>query len=87
MKIALDYDQTYTVDPSFWEDFMTLARVRGHEVVCVIKRGPTNQGTNLKMNCPVIYTDRAAKQLFCEQTGVRIDVWIDDSPINLFQAG
>ena len=87
MKIALDYDGTYTVDPQFWDDFMTLARVRGHEVVCVTKRGLSNCGTDLKMNCPIIYTDRAAKEQFCERVGVHIDVWIDDLPVNLFVAG
>jgi hypothetical protein len=52
MKIALDYDGTYTVDPQFWEDFITLAKVRGHEVVCVTKRGPSNCGTDLHPEVP-----------------------------------
>lgn len=88
MVIALDYDDTYTRDPDFWEKFATLAEARGHSVTILTKRGPSNQG-NVMGSCriPVIYTDRKAKKPFAEAKGFNFDIWIDDAPQNLFVDG
>ena len=34
----------------------------------------------LDMEIPVIYTSRKGKVAHCEREGVKIDIWIDDSP-------
>jgi len=88
MKIALDYDQTYTADPPFWDQFIGLAHNYGHEVQIVTKRGKDNQGELVHdVGVPVTYTNRAAKFKFAQDQGLHFDIWIDDSPINLFVEG
>lgn len=77
MKIALDYDGTYTADPWLWETFCRTAIGAGHEVVCVTMRYPTEP---IEVFIPVIYTSRQAKVAFMEGRGEKVDIWIDDSP-------
>lgn len=38
MKIALDYDDTYTKDPELWDSFIAEAKERMHEVTFVTLR-------------------------------------------------
>lgn len=77
MRIALDYDSTYTADPILWEAFIKNASQRGHEVMCVTWRSG-NTPTNI--SCPTIYTNRKAKKPFVQALGIYFDVWIDDNP-------
>lgn len=76
MRIAIDYDGTYTRDPAMWADFISRAMTYGHSVVCVTMRDVTEP---IKMPCDVIYTNRKAKAAFYPA-----DVWIDDNPQWLF---
>lgn len=77
MRIALDYDKTYTADTALWDSFIELAGARGHEVVCITMRRPDE---SIELPCPVIFTSRQAKVPFAEQAGLSIDIWIDDAP-------
>src|ERR1700704_5852874 len=72
MKIALDYDDTYTADPELWDDFIDAAIARGHEVAIVTKR-PPRAGAPTRRDIPKIFTDKKAKAAFYPA-----DVWIDD---------
>lgn len=81
MKISLDYDETYTLDPKLWELFVRLAVARGHEVVCVTMRRPTEPTEfppDLKIE--TVYTSRQGKAEFMQKRGEWVDIWIDDSP-------
>lgn len=73
MKIALDFDNTITRDPIFWQKVVELAHSMGHEVVVVTSRYPTNP-------IPV----SGIKVVYCSFTAKRkhhqADVWIDDDP-------
>lgn len=82
MLICIDYDKTYTEDPQLWESFMTAARGRGHEFVCATMR---HESEPITMNCPVIYTSRAAKLPFLKNLGIKPGVFIDDNPAWLYQ--
>lgn len=84
MRLSLDYDKTYTLDPPMWDRFIAMAAGAGHEVVCITMRRPDEA---IIMPCPIIYTSRQAKQPFMEAKGVRVDVWIDDSPHWLLNDG
>lgn len=79
MKIALDYDETFTADPSFWRDFIDRAELNDHEVMIVTYR---DLGLPIQHDIPikVYYTSYKAKRKYMEGQGVMIDVWIDDSP-------
>ena len=80
MKIAMDYDETFTVDPILWTEFITRCQERGHSVTFVTYRDSRwgNEDINTdaeSLRVAVIFT--AGKQ---KQHCFSADVWIDDSP-------
>lgn len=85
MRIALDYDGTYTADPAFWGAVKALAEERGHEMFFVTKRGESNKGFLDVAGWQAHHADRIAKMRFCREEGIRVDIWIDDDPINIFE--
>ena len=87
IKIALDYDQTFTLDPDFWSVFKELAYNYGHEVRIVTARAPEEDKIPVSEigGTPVIYCDGIAKRFYCtwfadDRRGWVPDVWIDDRP-------
>ncbi|OHB85686.1 MAG: hypothetical protein A2Z38_04105 [Planctomycetes bacterium RBG_19FT_COMBO_48_8] len=89
MLIAIDYDETYTRDPEFWDLVIALAVQRGHSVICATMRHE-HEGNEIilmlgKKVERIIFTGRKAKHLFLQQVGYYPSVWIDDSPHWLFQ--
>lgn len=79
MKIALDYDGTFTADPAFWVAFIENAVIRGHEVTCVTSRDKAFAPIPHEMPCPVVYCVYKAKARIHHA-----DVWIDDDPRRIF---
>lgn len=80
MKIALDYDETYTKDPAFWKVFVDMAQLRGHEIMIVTFRDP-GLPIDHDPGIPVYYTSYVAKRNYMKfEQGIFIDVWIDDTP-------
>lgn len=91
MNIALDYDGTYTADPSFWDDFIELATIAGHQIIIVTARNELlDKNEELESleadEVRVIYCDGVAKKhviLMLQSRGeedLKIDIWIDDKP-------
>jgi hypothetical protein len=86
MRIALDYDGTFTEDRGFWTEFISRAQDRGHTIHIVTFRTkgiddiPEEQELKSWMDVETVYTDRNAKRRFCDEQGLQIDVWIDDQP-------
>jgi len=80
MRIALDYDKTFTLDPDMWVEIIQLMQGNSHEVIIVTMRYlheeiPINiKGVN------VHYTERKAKVRWCMDHGIDVNVWIDDQP-------
>ena len=52
MKIALDYDKTFTTDMRMWRAFIDLAKAYGHEVVCVTMRHPHLEPVDASIGIP-----------------------------------
>jgi NAD-dependent SIR2 family protein deacetylase len=86
MKIALDYDLTYSADPEFWDAFIVLAYKWGHDLRIVTvrddrldRRAPL---VKLEKKIRVIYTRGVAKKWYCSHftNGFVPDIWIDDKP-------
>ena len=86
MIIALDYDKTYTVDKDMWAKFCVLAQSYGHEVICITMRFNNDEERlgNLPMS-KIYYTERKAKLVWAAKNNIRVDIWIDDEPLWLFQ--
>lgn len=86
MKIALDYDGTYSADPGFWAVVIGVARHRGHDIRVVTARDDLVDRTaplaDLEALVPVIYTRGIAKRWYCTHFTPDFvpDVWIDDRP-------
>lgn len=87
MLIALDYDGTYTADPELFLAFISMAKERGHEVVCVTARNTEEASImcpDLIGSVEVIATDRASKAHHMASLGRMPKVWIDDNPHKVF---
>lgn len=78
MRIALDYDNTFTCDPDMWLGFIRAAKSRGHEVKIVTMRYPSEPVE--VTDAEVVYTSRKAKAAYYPA-----DVWIDDCPTFIFR--
>lgn len=82
MKIALDYDETFTADPELWKPFVAHCKARLHEVAFVTARGDGLGWMNedIKLDAESLKIDI----VFC--TGKQkahcwdADIWIDDAP-------
>lgn len=91
MNISLDFDDTYTRDPVFWNRFIEMTWEFGHTVYCITAREPNKINREEvydsigkligKNNC--LFTDAMAKARYAAEKGVHIDVWIDDLPSNV----
>lgn len=91
MRIALDYDDTYSLDPGFWKQFVWTAEVAGHEVCIVTVRDERHDRTppliEVEKMIRVIYTRGVAKRWFLSHFGDGFvpDVWIDDRPESIIE--
>lgn len=80
MKIALDYDGTYTEDPYLWDIFITKALLRNHEIFFVTFRPEDCPIDYDKGLIDVYYTSAVPKKFYMDHKGIKVDVWIDDNP-------
>jgi hypothetical protein len=91
MKIALDYDNTYSASPAFWRAFGTLARLHGHEVRIVTARDERHDRTapliEVEKHFEVIYCRGIAKKWYLTHFGggFQPDVWVDDKPESILE--
>lgn len=87
LVFALDYHNTYSADPKFWDTFIYMAWMRKATVYCVSHATDDDEkqairdsiGKVIGMDC-VIETNGAAKLPYCEKHGIDIDIWIDNNP-------
>jgi hypothetical protein len=87
MIISIDYDNTYTVDPVLWDQFIKNAISKGHTVYCISARSePMMEDAKNTIgkiigpaNC--FGTNFEPKKSFMwKNHKIKIDVWIDDTP-------
>lgn len=86
MKIALDYDGTYTASPDFWDHVIGIAIDCGHDIRIVTARSPTLDVIDEPHleDLKILYCDGVAKRFACMHFhDFEPDVWIDDSPTNI----
>lgn len=86
MNISLDFDDTYTRDPDFWNMFVMNAIQRNHKVYVVTARTPEQGDVVLNTVGKVVghnscyFTSMQGKRKYMWANKIRIDVWIDDMP-------
>lgn len=84
MKLAIDFDGTYTADPCFFRELMALAARHGH--ACVIVTGRSDEppwGDQVRESAgavPIVFAAGGWKRSAALRAGHAIDVWIDDVP-------
>ena len=87
MKIALDFDSTYTLDPDSWNKFIETFKNAGHQIYCVTMRYDNDDERRDVVNSlhgkvdNIIFTGRKSKLEYVASRGIKIDVWIDDNPL------
>jgi hypothetical protein len=85
MKIALDYDETYTRDPALFDCFIAMAVKNGHDLRIVTSRFPSEEVPSIG---PLIYyTSRKPKGQYLANEQWLPDIWIDDAPQRIFGSG
>jgi hypothetical protein len=83
MNIAIDYDDTYTACPIMFDEIINTLSCFGHSIYIVTYRDSTqfdDIDMEIKHIRDYIFTSGTAKQKYCEDNGLKIDIWIDDSP-------
>lgn len=83
--MAIDFDDTFTVDPSGWTLAIQLLQRRGHRFVCVSAREDIlEQRQKLRRALPddvcILLTSGQQKREFAKRAGFEVDIWIDDCP-------
>ena len=80
---AIDYDGTYAAAPGVWDQFITAARMAGHDVLICTGRAfaPINLRKDVEVHC----TAGQAKRDYLRDLGISISVWIDDDPLPITQ--
>jgi hypothetical protein len=82
--LSIDYDKTWSADPSLWQQFARSASSRGHTVLLITNRTSAmsdevyrNAGPYVRQ---VIFAGPMPKRKAAERHGYAVDVWIDDHP-------
>ena len=91
LRIAIDFDDTFTADPELWSELIQRASRRGHIFYCVTNRHNSEDSIDTindafdKGNCQmtIIFANEFGKLETVERLGIKIDIWIDDSPYSL----
>lgn len=88
LTIAIDYDETFTADPDLWAMFVSKAQDKGHRVLCVTARRDTDENREMMtenfdlygVEMPIIFSNLGSKMHVMESRGIKVNIWIDDSP-------
>lgn len=87
-RIALDFDDTFTLDPERWAQFVHLfcSRDSDWSVKFVTFRFETDRNDDIKywaeeLGIGIIYCGGVQKAAVCAKLGWIPDIWIDDFPV------
>ena len=88
MKIALDYDKTFTADPTLWTEFIKSAKIHLHTITFVTYRYEPDEGFSTSnddikevaksLDIAIIFTNGEQKASMFSA-----DIWIDDAPVTI----
>jgi len=87
MNIAIDFDDTYTLNPNVWNQIIDILLKQNNNVYCVTKRYKDNAKDIVEAfantNIPIIYAVKSKLEAVSD-AGIKIDVWIDDKPQSIY---
>lgn len=90
MIIAIDFDETYNRAPVCFGDIIDTLWAWSHTVYIVTYRHQILDPDPLldlleKDGVKIIYTDGKAKDKFCKDLGITVDIWIEDNPRAVYE--
>lgn len=89
LTFAIDFDDTYTAAPLFWDRFICHAIGNDHSVYIVTARRDTEINRAVLNEIITshhidhsnrIFTALKPKAEVMEQRGIKVNIWIDDNP-------
>lgn len=85
MNIAIDFDGTFSRDPSFFIDVIDAGERCGHKFLIVTGRSDIgDMGVQVRRlvgdRVPIIFAGPDWKRDAVRKRGLTVDIWIDDSP-------
>ncbi len=86
ITISLDYDNTFTLMPDYWLQFIKNAPPH-IKIYCITMRHESegdSMDPRLKDLVSIIFTARQAKREHAKAQGIEVDIWIDDCPEFVF---
>ena len=96
MTISIDFDRTFAADPQMWGEFAKKAVADGNTVVMVSRREDTPEDRQTVTETLGDYASAFSEVLLvgtdtlkadaAEAAGIKVDVWVDDSPQTIKQA-
>lgn len=89
LKIALDYDDTFTSDKPMWANIVSFMKSNGCDVRFVTARfESTDKYSNEdilqdsdRLNLPIIFCNGKPKEDVTNRVGFKVNIWIDDHPL------
>lgn len=84
MNIMIDYDKTFTANTFMFAQLILMMQMHKNKIFLVTSRDENDVVEHIDFfndkGVEVIYCDYRAKRKVCEERGIKIDVWIDDTP-------
>lgn len=88
LTFALDFDDTFTACPELWSDFVQKSKELGHSWYMVTARRNTEENVETinalldDWGCqmPIVFSNLGSKLDVMRDRGLKVDIWIDDSP-------
>lgn len=85
MTIAIDIDNTWSLDPVAFKAINSVCTRLGHEVIIVTRRSEVTLEDREKLQIPgdmlvICCTPSKFKRHHVESIGLHVDIWIDDEP-------
>ena len=90
MTISIDFDETFSKDPTMWGEFATKSAADGNTVVMITRREDTPENQAIVEGALGKYAEAFTEVLLigaamqkadgAKAAGINVDVWIDDSP-------
>lgn len=89
LRIALDYDDTFSADKPMWANIVAFMKANGCDVRFVTSRfESTNKYSNEdilqdsdRINIPIIFCNGKSKQEVVDRVNFKVNIWIDDYPL------
>ena len=88
LTISIDFDRTFAADPKLWGAFAKNAADNGNQVVMISRRPESDRQEVVEtlgdyaaaFSQVLLVGPERLKEQAAEEAGVKVDVWVDDSP-------